>query len=171
MKQVSSGITLIGLMGVGKTAVGKNLADKLRRPWIDTDTWITRQTGLSVSDIFTLYGEETFRSLEREHILSLLTASPARVLSLGGGAFSDGRVRAAVLETSFTIWLQASLETLADRLKSDTTPRPLLANQNPRQVLTRLLREREMFYAQAHLTVQTDACSVEKITDHILAHV
>ena len=168
MKRIAFSVSLIGLMGAGKTAIGNALAEKLAFPFIDTDSVIAQKTGLSISQIFTLHGEETFRQFEQQYILPLLESSPVRILSLGGGAVNNDAIRSALLEKTFVIWLNPSLKTLVNRLERSPTPRPLLVNQNPRHVLSRLLRERTPFYSQAHMTINTDALSIQETVGRIL---
>jgi shikimate kinase len=159
-------IALVGMMGTGKTSIGRLLAARLHRPFHDSDEAVEQQAGMHLDRIFTDRGEAAFRELERQAIQHALTLGPI-VLATGGGAFCDRETRQLLLARAVTIWLHASPETLAQRLQGDTQ-RPLLTNQEPLPALRRLLTEREPAYRQAHLKVETDGLGLEDSTEALL---
>ena len=161
LRRAAEGITptrtvaLVGLMGAGKTTVGRRLAAALQLPFVDADEAIVAAAGQSIEELFAAHGECEFRRGERQVIARLL-AGPPHVLATGGGAFIDPRTRALMKESAISIWLKAPLEVLMKRVtKRDT--RPLLKEDDPHAVMKRLLAEREPFYAEADITVETGA--------------
>lgn len=146
-------IVLVGLMGAGKTSVGKRLAAALDLPFCDGDDEIEKAAHMTVPEIFETYGEQEFRECERRVMQRLLTGEPL-VLATGGGAFMDAETRALIKEHAVSVWLRADVETLARRVARKDT-RPLLKNKNPRQVLADLAAVREPVYATADLTVES----------------
>ncbi|MGA1341553.1 MAG: shikimate kinase [Hyphomonas sp.] len=144
-------IALVGLMGAGKSTVGRRLAEKLGRAFYDSDTEIEKAAGLSISDIFALHGEADFRRGEKQ-VLKRLLELPPHVLATGGGAFLDAETRALMKEKAVTIWLNADLETLWRRVQKRDN-RPLLKRADARQHLSNLVTERQPFYAQADVHV------------------
>ena len=144
-------IALVGLMGAGKSTVGKRLADRLNRQFYDSDNEIEKAAGLSISDIFTLHGEAEFRRGERR-VLERLLSEPPHVLATGGGAYLNPDTRTLLREHAITIWLNADLETLWRRV-SKRGHRPLLKADNPKGVLSRLLDERAPIYEKADIVV------------------
>lgn len=143
-------IVLVGLMGAGKTAVGKRLAHKLGVGFVDSDHAIEAASGMSVADIFARYGEAEFRALERRVIQRLLTDRTAGVVALGGGAFVDPETRQLVLERGHVVWLKADVDVLVERTARKPGKRPLLASGDPRAVLQELAARRTPFYELAH---------------------
>lgn len=148
-------IALVGLMGAGKTTIGRRLAQTLDLPFIDADAAIVDAAGQSIDEIFALRGECEFRRGERQVIARLL-AGPTHVLATGGGAFIDPRTRAMMKERAISIWLKAPLDILMKRVAKREN-RPLLKEDDPRAVMERLMRERYPIYAEADLTVETGA--------------
>lgn len=146
-------IALVGLMGAGKTTVGRRLARQLRLPFVDADAEIVSAAGQSVQEIFDHHGECEFRRGERQVIARLLDG-PVHVLATGGGAFADARTRALMKERALTIWLKAPLDVLMRRV-GKRGDRPLLKEDDPRAVMERLLEERARHYAEADLVVET----------------
>lgn len=146
-------IALVGLMGAGKSSVGKRLADSLSLPFYDSDDEIEQAAGLSVSDIFSIHGEEEFRRGEQKVIERLLNG-PQIVLATGGGAFMNAETRATMKNASVTIWLRADLETLWRRV-SRRDGRPLLKTANPKDKLRELLEARQSTYALADIVVDS----------------
>ncbi len=148
-------IALVGLMGAGKTTIGRRLAHALELPFVDADAEIVTAAGRSVEAIFAEHGECEFRRGERKVIARLL-AGPVHVLATGGGAFIDPRTRTLMKERALSIWLKAPLDVLMKRvLKRDD--RPLLKEDNPRAVMQRLIDERYPIYAEADITIETGA--------------
>lgn len=144
-------IVLVGLMGAGKSTVGRHLAHALDLPFFDSDNEIEAAAGMTVQEIFQLHGEEEFRRVERRVIERLLDEGEI-VLATGGGAYMNDETRALMKEKAVTVWLKADLELLWRRV-SRRGGRPLLDQPNPRQVLADLLKEREPVYAEADHTV------------------
>ena len=146
-------IVLVGLMGVGKTTVGRRLASLLHLPFLDADHEIEEAAGCSVTEIFARFGEPAFRDGERRVIARLLEG-PRHVLATGGGAFMDPRTREAIKARGISIWLKADLDLLMDRVARKGT-RPLLQNRDPRGTMERLVAERYPIYAEADLMVES----------------
>ena len=147
-------IVLVGLMGAGKSCIGKRLAACLGLPFVDADREIEAAAGgCSISDIFALHGEKVFRDGERRVIQRLL-GNPVHVLATGGGAFMDPSTRALVKEKALSIWLKAELEQLLKRV-GRRNDRPLLRDVDPRQKLGELMAARYPVYAEADLTVES----------------
>jgi shikimate kinase len=160
-------IVLVGLMGAGKTSVGRRLAKALGAPFVDADEEIVAAAGMSIADIFETYGEPVFRDLERRVIARLLDGPPG-VLALGGGAFVDPTTRARVKEKAVSIWLDADLDTLVERTSRKRASRPLLKDGDLRAKLAKLLEERAGCYAQADHRVESGARPPEEIAAAIL---
>jgi len=146
-------IVLVGLMGAGKTTVGRRLATALNMPFMDADHEIEEAAGLSVAEIFEKYGEDQFRDGERKVIARLIEGEPC-VLATGGGAFMNNETRALIKKTAVSVWLKAELELLLERvLRRDT--RPLLKTGDPRDILGRLRDERYPVYSEASVVVES----------------
>ena len=146
-------VALVGLMGAGKTTVGRRLAQALGLPFVDADEAISTAAGRSIEDIFAERGECEFRRGERQVIARLL-AGPAHVLATGGGSFIDPNTRALMKAQAITIWLRAPLDVLMKRV-SRRDHRPLLKEDDPQAVMQRLMDERYPIYAEADLTIDT----------------
>jgi shikimate kinase len=147
-------IVLVGLMGAGKTTVGRRLAALLHLPFVDADEEIERAAGLKVSEIFALHGEEDFRRGERRVIERLLSGAP-HVLATGGGAFMNAETRALVRAKGLSVWLRADLDVLMRRVEKRDS-RPLLREGDPRATMQRLMDERYPVYAEADLVVESN---------------
>ena len=159
-------IALVGMMGAGKSSVGRRLAKRLDLPFIDADAEIEAAAGLSIAEMFETYGEPYFRDGERR-VLARLIDGPVQVIATGGGAFIDERSRVLLLERCTVVWLDAAIETLATRVaRSDR--RPLLQGQDPHEALTRLAAERRPVYAQAQHRIAVDA-PADDLVERILA--
>lgn len=146
-------IALVGLMGAGKSTVGRRLAEKLGRDFFDSDHEIEKAAGLTISDIFAKHGEADFRRGEKQVIRRLLEREP-HVLATGGGAYLDPETREMLREHAITVWLNADLETLWRRVQKRDT-RPLLKRPDARDHLAHLVMEREPYYSQADLVVHS----------------
>ncbi len=146
-------IVLIGLMGAGKTAVGRRLASRLDLPFVDADTEIEAAAGQSISDIFAEHGEAYFRQGERKVIARLLEAGP-QVLATGGGAYMNADTRANIRRHGLSVWLKAELRVLMKRVGRRDN-RPLLAGSDPEAVMKKLMAERYPVYAGADVTVES----------------
>lgn len=160
-------IALVGLMGAGKTTVGRRLARALGLRFFDADKEIERAADRSVVEIFSDFGEEAFRDGERKVIARLLDEGPC-VIALGGGAFANDATRALVREKAVTVWLKADLDTLMERVSRRDT-RPLLLTGDPRQVMADLMAKREAAYRQADLTVDATSVSHQATMKAIIA--
>lgn len=146
-------VVLVGMMGVGKSTVGKKLAALLHLEFCDADDAIEEAAQMTVSEIFERFGEAYFRDGERRVIARLIDSGPA-VIATGGGAFAQQDTRKLILERGLAVWLDADVETILDRVKRKDT-RPLLRNGDPREVVARLKAEREPFYAEAPIHVSS----------------
>ncbi len=147
-------IILVGMMGSGKTTIGRRLSYALGVPFFDADKEIERAAGLNVSDIFESFGEQSFRDGERRVIERLIGEEDIHVLATGGGAFVHPQTRAILLQKGLTIWLRAEIDILAARTARRDT-RPLLRDGNRIEILRKLSAERDPLYAQAHITVDS----------------
>jgi shikimate kinase len=150
-------VTLIGMMGAGKSSVAPLLAERLGRPVVEVDQVIEKQEGMPIGEIFIAKGEAYFRRAERELIAKLITQPPA-VLSLGGGAFQWDATRELLLAETVVFYLSATLEVLTSRLQSATAARPLLATPgiDLQATIRELLERRGAYYGLAHYRVETD---------------
>jgi len=146
-------VALVGLMGVGKSTVGRKLAESVSAQFIDSDEEIEKAAGLSVQEIFDRLGEPEFRRGERRVIERLLNGPPI-VLATGGGAYMDAETRALMKEKATTVWLRADIETIWKRVSRRDT-RPLLKRDNPKQVLADLNAARAPVYAEADIVVDS----------------
>lgn len=144
-------LVLVGLMGAGKSAIGRLVAAELGVPFIDTDHEIETVSRMSISELFAAYGEDEFRALETRVIGRILQDGP-RVVSTGGGAFINERTRQEIRNGGLSVWLKADLDTLWERV-SKRSHRPLLKTENPKKTLENLMDSRYPVYAQADITV------------------
>lgn len=161
-------VVMVGLMGAGKTSVGRALARRLGIPFVDSDKEIEAAAGCSVVDIFAMYGEEEFRRVEQRVIERLLDTPPAlKVISTGEGAFITPAVREMVLERALSVWLRADLDLLVRRTESRDT-RPQLLNADSRKILGQLIDERYKIYALADIMVETHDESLRKTLGKVL---
>jgi shikimate kinase len=161
-------VVLVGLMGSGKTSIGRRLARALAAPFADADEEIVAAAGLGIPDIFALYGEPRFRELERRVVARLLDGGPM-VLALGGGAFVDPETRARVAARGVSVWLRADLDTLLARTARKRGTRPLLERGDPREVLAGLMEARYPLYAEADLAVDSQTEPHEAVVERIVA--
>ena len=160
-------VALVGLMGAGKSAIGKRLAARLGLPFVDADDEIERAAGCTIAEFFERRGEAEFRAGERRVILRLL-AGPPHVLSTGGGAYMDPDTRALMRERALTVWLRAELDVLYDRVRR-RGHRPLLRQGDPREVLARLMEQRYPIYAEADIVVDSTAQPADRTTEQVIA--
>lgn len=159
-------VVLIGLMGAGKTSIGKRLAARLHLPFVDADQAIESAAGCSVQEIFDRFGEAGFRDGERRVIARLLDG-PVQVLSTGGGAFMDPATRTLIRDKGLSVWLRAELDVLVART-AKRDHRPLLRQGDPREILGRLMAQRYPVYAEADLTVDSDDIPPDATTERVL---
>lgn len=164
--KVDRPIVLVGLMGSGKSSLGRRLAARLGLPFFDADHEIEKAAGLSISEIFARFGEPHFRDGERRVIARLIDGRP-KVIATGGGAFMNDETRALILERATAIWLDADVDTLVERV-GRRDHRPLLKARNPREVLTELAAARNPVYAQAPIRVVSKPQPHEASVDAIL---
>lgn len=161
-------LVLVGLMGAGKSTVGRRLADRLDMPFVDADDEIIAAAGLPIGEIFTKFGEQYFRDGE-ERVIERLLNGPPCVLSTGGGAFMSEKTRKSIQGRAISVWLRADLETLWGRV-SGKAGRPLLQQKNPKAVLNELLLARNPVYATADVTVDSKSGNPhESVVDDIVA--
>ncbi|MBA3729820.1 MAG: shikimate kinase [Sphingomonas sp.] len=146
-------IVLVGLMGVGKSTVGRRLAQKLGLPFVDSDTAIEDASGFSAAEVFERFGEEDFRDGERRLVARLIDGE-VRVIATGGGVFVDPRTRDLLNTRAITVWLDAPIDILAERTSRRNT-RPMLRNGDPKGTLERLAEERAPSYSSAHIHVKS----------------
>jgi len=163
----SGPIVLIGLMGAGKSTVGRRLAARLHLPFVDADAEIERAAGLPIPEIFARFGEPHFRDGERRVIARLIDGT-AKVIATGGGAFMEPSTRALILDRATAIWLDADVEVLAERV-GRREGRPLLAGRDPAAVLRELAALRNPIYAQAHIRVCSQPLPHEAAVDAIVS--
>jgi len=161
-------LVLVGLMGAGKSCIGRRLAQRLGRAFVDADSEIEAAAGCSIPEIFERHGEPAFRDGERRVIARLLESETPMVIATGGGAYMDPRTRAAIREAGVAVWLRAELELLLRRTARRDN-RPLLQQDDPRRVLTRLIEERHPVYAEAEVTVDSLDGPPEATLERVLA--
>ncbi len=157
-------LLLVGMMGAGKTSLGKLLARRLSMPWVDTDEEVVRESGTSVADLFLSQGEEQFRARESQELRRVLTGRSAQVVSVGGGAVLDPSNRILLRDSGVVVWLRAEPATLARRV-GDGTGRPLL-NGDAAESLRRISAQRRELYEEVcHTAVDTDGRSLEELAE------
>src|SRR6202044_1953192 len=163
----SRSIVLVGMMGVGKSSIGRRLGARLGLPFIDADAEIEKAAGMSIADIFARHGETDFRSGEARVIARLLDGGP-QVLATGGGAVMNADTRAAIKVKGVSIWLSAELDVLMRRISKRKNDRPMLQSADPSAGLRDFLAGREPFYALSDLTVQSREVPHEAIVTEIM---
>ena len=167
MYRLKRTIALVGMMGAGKSSVGRRLATRLGVPFRDADSEIEAAAGCTISEIFERFGEAEFRKGERR-VIGRLLAEPPHVLATGGGAFITDKTRAAIKVQGFSVWLKAPLDLLVSRVQRRET-RPLLKDGDPREILGRLLAEREPIYALADMALDSEEGPHAVVVDRIVA--
>lgn len=159
-------IVLVGMMGVGKSTIGKLLAGKLGLNFVDSDEEIEKAAGMPISEMFERFGESSFRDGERRVIARLITEGP-KVIATGGGAFINDETRSLIKEQCRSVWIDADLDVLIERV-SRRSNRPLLVGKDPREVLTELATKRTPFYAEADIHVRSDSGPHARTVNQIL---
>lgn len=159
-------LVLVGMMGAGKTAVGRRVAQRLNLPFVDADEEIEKAAGCSIEDIFERHGEPAFRDGERR-VIDRLIAGPVHVLATGGGAFIDPETRARILKDCLSVWLRVDTDILWRRVKR-RSDRPLLKTASPQETLVRLVEARYPVYAEADITVDSVEGPTEDTVDRVL---
>lgn len=166
-------VVLVGMMGVGKTAVGRKLADRLGFDFKDSDRIVEEKAGRSVTEIFDTDGEEKFRQAERNSILEVLSSGPC-VLATGGGAVMNAETRKAIKSKGLSVWLKLDLANIVRRLEN-TDDRPLLKKGDPKKILGDLMSAREQLYAEADIHIESQdgkaAETVGMLINSLYAHV
>jgi shikimate kinase len=166
-------LVLVGLMGAGKSCIGRRLAQQRAVPFADSDAEVERAAGMSIPEIFETYGEASFRDCERRVIARMLRAAP-HVMAVGGGAFMNPDTRELIQRRAISVWLRADLDLLVRRTGKRNT-RPLLQRGDPRQILSDLMDERHPVYAEADLTVDSvdgpPEATVERVLQAVDRHV
>jgi shikimate kinase len=160
-------VVLVGMMGAGKSSIGRRAALRLGLPFVDADTEIEKAAGMTITDIFATRGEAEFRAGEARVILRLLDGGP-QVLATGGGAFTNADTRAAIGAKGVSIWLKAEFDVLMKRIRR-RHDRPLLKTEDPGAMLRKLLEQRDPIYALADLTVQSREVMHDRIVDEIVS--
>lgn len=160
-------VVLVGMMGAGKSTIGRRMAARMRLPFTDADTEIETAHRMSIPDIFATYGEAYFRDGEARVIARLLDNGPM-VIATGGGAFMREETRSRIRDKGLALWLKADTDVIMKRVRR-RSDRPLLQNADPEGTVTRLLGEREPFYQQADITIWSRDVPHEKIVDECLA--
>lgn len=164
---VTKPIVLVGMMGAGKTSVGRHLAQKLGLPFVDADSEIEAAAQATITEIFEREGEAAFRSGERRVIARLLDG-PVCVLATGGGAFMTPETRTKIRERAISVWLRADLDLLTRRV-GRRRDRPLLNNGSPRETLARLLALRDPVYAEADLVIDSGEQTPDEVAEAVIA--
>lgn len=170
-RDLGCSIVFVGLMGVGKSCIGRNLAARLNLPFVDADAEIETAAGCSIPEIFARHGERHFRDGERR-VISRLLETKSQVLATGGGAFLDARTRRLIRERGVAVWLRGDLDLLVKRTARRDN-RPLLKQGDPREILKKLIDERYPTYAEADLTVDSvdgpPEITLERVIDALTA--
>lgn len=159
-------ITLVGLMGAGKSTVGRRLATRLDLPFVDADSEIEAAAGCTIPEIFERHGEAEFRAGERRVIARLLRGRP-KVLATGGGAFMDPDTRQRIKSRAVSVWLRADIELLMARVARRDN-RPLLKQGDPREIMERLMAQRYPVYGEADITVESNEGPHDAIVERIV---
>lgn len=161
-------LVLVGLMGAGKTCIGRELAGRLGLTFVDADAEIEAAAGCSVEDIFSLFGESEFRAGERR-VIARLFDNPVHVMATGGGAFMDPETRKIIKDNAISIWLRADLDLLVNRV-SRRNNRPLLKGGDTRQILEGLIAERYPVYGEADIVVDSGREPPDNTVERVLEH-
>ena len=165
-KRLEQPVVLVGLMGVGKSTVGRRLAKRLGLPFVDSDSAIEDAAGYTAAEVFERYGEQDFRDGERRLVARLIDGE-VRVIATGGGAYVDARTRQLLNERAITVWLDAPVDILAERTARRNT-RPLLKNGDPKGTLERLAEERRPSYQEAHIHVKSGDGAHKDVVEAII---
>ncbi len=166
-KLAGRNVVFVGLMGAGKSAIGRMVAQQLKVSFIDTDVEIERVSRMTIAELFATYGEEEFRALETRVVKRLLRGGP-KVISTGGGAFINDNTRRHITRGSVSLWLKADIEVLWERVNK-RDHRPLLKTENPKATLAALMEKRYPIYAEADLTIESRDVRKEIIVTEVLA--
>ncbi len=162
-------LVLVGLMGAGKSVIGKRVATMLRLPFYDSDQEIEKAAQMTITELFEIYGESEFRALEQRVILNLIKKSPL-VLATGGGAYINENIRKAIHQNGISIWLKVDLDILMKRV-SKHPARPLLQTANPKETMQKLMEQRYPIYAKANLTINSHKESRHTVAQNVIRSV
>ncbi|MBV6632001.1 MAG: shikimate kinase [Alphaproteobacteria bacterium] len=166
LDKLDRSIVMVGLMGAGKSSIGRRLANRLGLPFVDADNEIEKAAGCTITEIFDRFGEDAFRDGERKVIKRLMDGD-VKVLSTGGGAFMDDETRALIGDNGVSIWLRADLDLLVQRCSRRNT-RPLLEKGDPREILSNLIEERYPVYGEADITIDAGDRDHEDTVDRVI---
>jgi shikimate kinase len=166
-KRLDRPVVLVGLMGVGKSTVGRRLARRLGLPFVDSDSEIEEAVGLPWGELFERYGEQDFRDGERRLVARLIDGQ-VRVIATGGGVFVDPRTRTLLVERSVTVWLDAPVDVLAERTGRRSGTRPLLKTGDRKTTLERIAEVERLAYAEAHIHVKSGVGAHREVVDAIV---
>ena len=167
--KLSKPLVLVGLMGAGKSTIGRRLAAALGLSFVDADQEIVEAAGCSISDIFEIYGEDIFRDVEQRVMLRLVEGEP-RVIATGGGAFINPVIRKAVKDKALSVWLKAELDVLVERVSRRDT-RPMLKTGDKGAIMQKLIEDRYPVYGEADITIDSNAGIHEAVVERIVAAV
>ncbi|UNE54205.1 shikimate kinase [Bartonella machadoae] len=159
-------LVFVGLMGAGKSVIGKRVATMLHLPFYDSDQEIEKASKMTITELFKIYGEPEFRALEQRVILNLVKKSPL-VLATGGGAYINENIRKAIHENGISIWLKVELDILMKRVSRRPT-RPLLQTANPQEIMQKLMEQRYPIYAKANLTINSHKESRHTVAKNVI---
>ncbi|MET3559472.1 shikimate kinase [Bartonella japonica] len=162
-------LVLVGLMGAGKTVIGKRVANMLRLPFYDSDDEIEKASQMTITELFKIYGEPEFRALEQRVILNLMKKSPL-VLATGGGAYINEEIQKAIHKNGISIWLKVNLDILMQHVSKRPT-RPLLQTPNPKKTMQKLIEQRYPIYAKANLTINNHKESCQTVAQNVIRSV
>ncbi|WP_375617564.1 MULTISPECIES: shikimate kinase [unclassified Bartonella] len=162
-------LVLVGLMGAGKSVIGKRVATMLRLPFYDSDQEIEKAAQMTITELFEIYGESEFRALEQRVILNLMKKNPL-VLATGGGAYINENIRKAIHKNGISIWLKVDLDILMQRVSKHPT-RPLLQTANPKETMQKLMEQRYPIYAKANLTINSHKESRHTVAQNVIRSV
>ncbi len=162
-------LVLVGLMGAGKSVIGRRVATMLRLPFYDSDQEIEKAAQMTITELFEIYGESEFRALEQRVILNLMKKNPL-VLATGGGAYINENIRKAIHKNGISIWLKVDLDILMQRVSKHPT-RPLLQTANPKETMQKLMEQRYPIYAKANLTINSHKESRHTVARNVIRSV
>ena len=160
-------IALVGFMGVGKSSLGRVLSKKLNFSHIDTDIVIEKKKNMNISDIFEFYGENYFRELEQDIIIDIINNNKNTVISLGGGSFLNIEIREKIKKSCISIWLNANIDVIYNRIENSKNIRPLLSKTNKND-LEALLKKRSFIYKEADIKIETGNLNKNSLIEEIL---
>ncbi len=159
-------VVLTGMMGCGKSSIGKELANQLELKFIDTDLEIEKKINAKIEDIFKIKGENFFRKIEEEICVNLIDGEP-KVISLGGGAFLNDRIRKLILKKTISVWIDVNYKTIAKRIKSSKKIRPMLNYEKLEDSVKSILKERAAIYKLATIRINANEMSKKKVVNEI----